>query len=299
MKALVTGATGFVGQRLCERLTDVVVLSRSAARARRVLPTAAVLEWDPLGGPPPAAAFDAVDVVVHLLGESVAGGLWTRARKTRIRDSRVLGTRNLVQGIRALDRRPRVLVSASAVGFYGSRGDEWLDETAAGADGFLADVCRAWEAEAAEVETLGVRAVSTRTGLVLGSTGGALVPIARAFRFGLGGRLGSGRQWMPWIHIDDLVELMLHAADRDEIRGPLNAAAPAPVTNAEFTRTLARVLHRPAFAHVPAFALRLLLGEMSEIVLASQRVKPAVAQRTGYDFRYTELEEALGALLGV
>lgn len=298
MKALVTGATGFVGRRLCQRLATVAVLSRSAERARRVLPDATVFEWDPVLGPPPADAFDDVDVVFHLLGEPVAGGLWTRRRRARIRDSRVLGTRHLVEGIDALDARPRALVSASAVGYYGSRGDAWLEESAARGEGFLADVCRAWEAECAAVEALGVRGVSVRTGLVLGTTGGALVPVARAFRYGLGGRLGTGRQWMPWIHIDDHVELMLHAADHAEIHGAVNSAVPEPATNAEFTRTLASVLHRPAFAHVPAFVLRLVLGEMSEVLLSSQRVRPAVALETGYDFRYTDLEEALRNLLG-
>ena len=187
---------------------------------------------------------------------------------------------------------------ASAVGYYGSRGDEWLDEDASPGEGFLADVCRAWEDEIAVVEQFGMRRVAVRTGLVLGTTGGALVPMSRAFRFALGGRLGSGRQWMPWIHIDDHVGLFMHAAHHGEISGPMNAAAPNPVTNAEFTTTLARVLRRPAFAHAPAFALRLLLGEMSELLLSSQRLVPAVAQMSGYVFRFPTLDAGLRALMG-
>ncbi len=299
MKALVTGATGFVGSRLVERLgAGTLVLSRDADAARRVLPGATVFAWDPRRGPAPAEAFEGVDAVFHLAGEPVAGGRWTVGRKERIRESRVTGTRNLVEGMRALERKPAVLVSASAVGYYGSRGDDLLEEDAKPAEGFLAEVCQAWEHEAAEAETLGVRTVMARTGLVLGRTGGALKPMAMAFRFALGGRLGDGQQWMPWIHLDDEVGVLLHAAGHDEVRGPMNVVGPNPVRNVDFTRLLAHAVHRPAIAHVPAFALRLLLGEMSEILLASQRAVPAVAQRTGYAFEHTELGAALQDIMG-
>lgn len=299
MKTLVTGATGFVGGRLLDRLgPGTVVLSRRADAARRALPDSTVFEWDPRGEPAPAAAFDGVDAVFHLAGEPVAGGRWTTDRKRRIRESRVTGTRHLVEGMRALERKPAVLVSASAVGYYGSRGDDRLEEDASRADGFLAEVCQDWEREAAAAETLGVRTVSARIGLVLGQGGGALAPMSRAFRFGLGGRLGDGQQWMPWIHVDDLVGLLLHAATHDDIRGPMNAVGPNPVRNADFTRSLARALHRPAIAHAPAFALRLLLGEMSEILLSSQRAVPAVAERSGYTFEHADLGGALTRIMG-
>jgi hypothetical protein len=299
MKALVTGATGFVGRALCARLSGaVVVLSRNPDRARQWLPGVTAFGWDPLRDAAPVAAFDGVDAIFHLAGEPVAGGRWTAGRRQRIHDSRVIGTRNLVEGIRGLAVRPRVLVSASAVGYYGSRGDEVLEEGATPATGFLPDVCRAWEHEAAAAEALGVRTVLVRTGLVLGRGGGALKPMAMAFRFGFGGRLGDGRQWMPWIHLDDEIGLLVHAAEHDAVRGAMNAVGPAPVRNADFTRALASAVHRPAFMHAPAFALRLLLGEMSGILLASQRAAPAVATRTGYRFQHTEIGAALHGLVG-
>ncbi len=296
MRALITGATGFVGRRLMAQIAEPVVLSRDPQQARGKLDRATLHYWDPLSAAPPADAFAGVDVVFHLAGEPVGEGRWSAAKKQRIRDSRVIGTRNLVKGMQALDERPRVLVAASAIGYYGSRGDEVLDESSPPASDFLAEVCREWEAEARAAEQLGVRVVSTRFGIVLGE-GGALAKMLLPFKLGLGGRLGSGRQWMSWIHIDDVVGILLAAAESDQYRGPVNAVSPDPVTNREFTRVLAGVLHRPALFPVPALALRMAVGGFSEVLLGSQRVLPKVAQRAGYDFRYPSLADALRAVV--
>jgi hypothetical protein len=297
-RVLLTGATGLVGAKLAERLTDLVVLSRDPERARRALRASAAHAWAPEVGPPPAAALANLDCVFHLAGEPVAEGRWTAEKKRRIRDSRVMGTRHLVAGLAAQASRPRVLVCASAVGYYGDRGDEVLDETSAAGSGFLADVCAAWEREASAAEALGIRVVSARIGVVLSRDGGALAKLLGLFRAGAGGTLAGGRQWIPWLHLDDLVGLLLHAAAHDGVRGAMNAVAPQPVTNRDFTRALAGAVHRPALLPVPAFALRLLLGEMSEVLTASARVLPKLALRTGYVFRYPDLDAALAALAG-
>lgn len=293
MKALITGATGFVGRRLLEQISQPVIVSRDAAKAQRQFPRASVCNWDPQREPAPAAAFEGVEAVFHLAGEPVAEGRWTAAKKQRIRDSRVVGTRNLVAGLAKLERRPPVLVSASAVGYYGSRGEELLDETSAPANDFLGDVCRAWEDEARRAESLGVRVVHLRIGIILGPKGGALGKMLPIFKLGLGGPLGNGRAWMPWIHLDDIVGLLLHAAAHDEIRGPMNAVGPQPVTNREFTKTLASVVRRPAIFPAPGLGLRLALGEFAQVLLASQRVVPRVAQASGYQFQYPQLRSAL------
>jgi uncharacterized protein (TIGR01777 family) len=299
MKALITGATGFVGQRLIERLVQPTILTRDAQRARQKLGSkiADAVAWD-LSRPPPVQALEGIDAVFHLAGEPVAEGRWTAAKKARIRDSRVLGTQRLVEAIRQCSRRPRVLVSASAVGYYGSRGDEWLEESSPPGSDFLARVCQEWEQEARAAEELGVRVVSIRIGIVLGRGGGALARMLLPFRLGLGSPLGSGQQYMPWIHLEDLVRLFLFAAEQPELRGPVNGVAPHPVTNREFTRVLARVLRRSAFLPpVPALVLRLALGEFVEVLLASQRVRPAAALAAGFSFQYPELEAALRDLL--
>jgi len=299
MKALVTGGSGFVGPRLLRLLDEPVVLSRDPGRTRSRIGTLAgrVVRWDPLQGPPPADAFDGVDTVFHLAGESVAEGRWTAAQKARIRDSRTIGTRNLVQGILQAANRPGVLVSASAVGYYGSRGDEELPETAPPADDFLARVCVEWEAEALAAASAGVRVVTARTGIVLGSGGGALAKMLTPFRLGGGGPLGNGRQWMPWIHVADLARLYVHAAESSDVRGAMNAVAPEPVRNADFTRALARQLRRPAFIPAPYFGLRLLFGEFAQVLFASQRVIPRVALDTGFVFQYPDIASALGEIL--
>lgn len=295
MRTLITGATGLIGRELTSRVEGAVVVSRDADRARRRLGSVEAHAWAPESGPPPAAALRGADVVINLAGEPVSGGRWTLDKKRRIRDSRVLGTRNLVAGLGALERRPGVLVSASAVGYYGDRGDEALDESSTCGQGFLARVCADWEREAMAAERLGIRVVCVRIGLVLAPGGGALARMLTPFRMGAGGPLGGGRQWMSWVHIEDVVGILLHASRSDQIRGAINAVGPHPVTNAEFTRALGRAVHRPAFLPLPRTALRIAFGEMSQVLTSSQRVFPRVAERTGYLFKFAELGDALGA----
>jgi uncharacterized protein (TIGR01777 family) len=298
MRALVTGGTGFIGRALCARLPAPAVLARDPERARAAVPGAAPFAWE-AGRDVPAEALAGADAVFHLAGEPIAAGRLGPAQRRRVLESRVAGTRAVVAAIARAEPRPRVLVSASAVGFYGSRGDEPLPESAPAGEGFVADVCRAWEAEARAAAALGVRVVSLRTGIVLGPGGGALARMVTPFKLGVGGRLGSGRQWMPWVHLDDVVGLALHAAATAALSGPLNVAAPTPATNAELTRALGRALHRPAILPVPAAALRLAFGELAGVLLASQRVVPEVALRTGYRFRFEDLDAALRDALGL
>jgi uncharacterized protein (TIGR01777 family) len=292
----VTGASGLVGRALVDALVrdgvEVVSFSREPSR----LPAAQRRNgrvW------PPSPDDVALDAVVHLLGEPVVGR-WTRAKREAILSSRVDGTRRLIEAIEALSpaRRPRVLVSASAIGFYGDRGDEALAEGSSAGSDFLADVCVQWEREAARAESLGVRTVMLRIGIVLSRRGGALEAMLPAFRMGLGGTMGSGSQWWPWIHIEDLVGLARFAVDHEDIRGPLNATAPEPVQQREFAATLARVLARPAFLPAPAFALRAALGAFSQELLASRRVLPERARKGGFSFRFPRLEDSLRDLLG-
>lgn len=299
MKILITGATGLIGQALCQQLAaarhELVGLSRSA-RPSNDLPIR-YFPWQPLTETPPRAALEGVEAVIHLAGENVAGR-WTAERKRQIRDSRVLGTRNLIAGLRQISSAPRVLISGSAVGVYGDRGDVTLTEQASPGHGFLVDVCREWEAEARAAEALGTRVSLLRTGVVLSPSGGALQTMLPAFQFGVAGKLSNGQQWFPWIHLADIVGLILHALDTAEVRGPLNGVAPNPVTNEEFTKELAAVLNRPALFTVPKFALDLLFGEMAAVMLASQRVIPEAALQTGYRFQFPWLRSALKDLLG-
>jgi uncharacterized protein (TIGR01777 family) len=298
MRTLVTGATGLIGRALLGRLESAVVLTREPDRAKRNLPKVEAHAWSPEAAPPPADALDGVDVIFNLAGEPVAEGRWTADKKRRIRDSRLLGTRNLVAGLAALEKRPRVLVSASAVGYYGDRGDEELAETSEAGPGFLAEVCAAWEHEARAAEALGIRVVCVRMGIVLAQAGGALARMLPAFRLGAGGKLGDGRQWMSWIHLDDVAGILLHASQDARIQGAINAVGPRPVTNADFTRALGKAVHRPAFLTVPKIALRLTFGEMGQILTDSQRVLPQVAEQTGYAFQHADLDGALKAVLG-
>jgi len=302
MRAVITGATGFVGKKLLAHIDEPVVLSRDPARARNSLKQSTgrdieVYGWDPASAPPSPMAFHGADAIFHLAGESVGEGRWTAKKKWRIRESRVAGTEHLVAALKTLDKRPPVLVSASAVGIYGSRGDEILDETASPGKDFLSEVCEAWESASQAAKPLGVRVVNPRLGIVLGDGGGALAKMLLPFKLGVGGRLGNGRQWMPWVHVADVVGILLHAAKNAEIEGPINTVSPNPVTNRDFTRILAAALHRPAIFPAPPFGLRLMLGEFADVLLGSQRVVPRVAERTGYTFRYTDLAAALQSIL--
>lgn len=282
-----------MGRRLCTLLTGPRILTRAPEHAPPEFAQSACFRWDPARELPPVEAFDGCQAVFHLAGEPVAEGRWTKAKKATIRDSRVEGTKHLVEALRELEHRPEVLVSASAVGIYGTRGDEILAESAAAAEGFLADVCRAWEAEACAAEDLGMRVVTIRIGLVLGAQGGALARMLPLFKLCAGGRLGHGRQWMPWIHVDDLASLFLYCAQSKTLSGPVNGCAPNPVTNRRFTKALASAVGRPAPFPAPAFALRLGLGEFAEVLLASQRAVPDKAQGAGFEFKYPTIETAL------
>jgi uncharacterized protein (TIGR01777 family) len=301
MKILVTGATGLIGRRLCSSLSGeghtIVALSRSP-EATRGLVADEVHEWHPQSGPPPSQALSGIDAVVHLVGEPIADSRWTDAQKKLIRDSRVSSTRNLVAGLRSADSKPSALISGSAVGFYGNRGDEPLEESAAVGRGFMSEVCRDWESEAAAASELGIRVVQVRTGVVLSAEGGALKKMLPPFKLGVGGRLGSGRQWFPWIHIADIVGIFRHAIFTSSMKGPANGVAPEAVSNAEFTKQLGRALHRPAFLPVPELALRALMGEMADVLFDSQRVVPKAVLQAGYEFRYPVLARALEDLFG-
>lgn len=292
MRIALTGATGFLGSHVRAALAGQghelrLVSRRSGAGFHR---------WPGYDAPFPAGALAGADAVIHLAGENVAQR-WTAAARRRIRDSRVEGTRRLVEAIQAATPRPAVLVCASATGFYGDRGEEVLDETSPPGQGFLAETCIGWEREAARAEDLGVRVVRLRFGMVLGKDGGALARMLPAFRLCLGGRLGSGRQWMPWIQIEDAVNLVLWALKEQTVRGPLNAVAPAPVRNQDFTRALEGILGCPAVFTIPAWALRLAMGDAAEIALMSQRVVPRAAVNAGFPFRYPHVADALKALL--
>ncbi|HWQ09453.1 MAG TPA: TIGR01777 family oxidoreductase [Holophaga sp.] len=299
-KAVITGGTGLVGRRLAEVLlrqgAQVAVVSRTPGRAR--LPEGArAISWEELPD-----QMDGADAVFNLAGESLADGRWSPRRKAAIRDSRLEATRLVVDAMRRTARRPAVLVNASATGFYGPRGEDLIDETAPAGQGFLADVCRAWEGEAEAVRGLGVRLVKLRLGIVLARTGGALPEMARPVRLGLGCPLGSGRQGISWIHLEDLVRLLLEAAADPAWEGSINATAPEPLSQEAFTRTLARELHRPVWP-VPAFltrlGTRLLLGEMAEaLLLRGAYVLPRKALALGFAFRFGTLREALADLLG-
>jgi uncharacterized protein (TIGR01777 family) len=300
MRVTVTGGTGLIGCRLVARLKergdDVAVLSRDPEQARAVLGDVEAAAWSPVHRRAPVAALAGRDGVVHLAGENVAQR-WTPAAKERIRATRELGTRNLVAGLREADPRPGVLVSASGVGYYGPHGDEPVDESTAPGSDFLAEVCVAWEREAEAAAGAATRVVRVRTGVVLDRSGGALAKMLPPFRAGIGGPVAGGRQYMPWIHLDDLVGIYVAALDGADWSGPVNASAPEPVTNSEFSKALGRALHRPAIAPVPTVALRALYGEMAEIVTTGQRAIPKRPLELGYTFAHSDLDAALGAAL--
>ena len=297
MRVTVTGATGTIGQALVselrERGDDVTALSRRAERAASALDTAPQVWKDPKGEPPPLDSLRGRDAIIHLLGETVAQR-WNDDVKREIRDSRILSTRQLVAGLAALEEgeRPRVLVSQSTTGFYGPQGDERLDEEAPPGSDFLANVVRDWEAEAQTAAELGLRVVMTRTGVVLSDGSGALEKMLPFFKLGIAGPVAGGKQYVPWVHLDDVVGALVACLD-GELRGPVNVTAPEPVTNKEFSKTLGRVLKRPAFAPVPALVLKALYGEMAVIVTTGQRVVPTRLEESGYRFRQPDLEAAL------
>lgn len=295
MDVLVSGSRGLIGSALISTLTSeghrVIRLSRSGSAGD------GAVRWDPSEGAIDAGSLEGIDAVVHLAGETVQGR-WTSAKKARIRDSRVLGTRLLAETLAGLPAPPRVMVSASASGYYGDRGNELLREESAPGTNFLAGVCQEWEAAASPAREAGVRVVHPRFGIVLSPEGGALEATLPIFKLGGGGRIGGGRQYWPWVAMDDVVGAVLHALKTESLEGPVNLAVPDPPTNAEYTRTLGRVLNRPTIFLLPAPAARVMLGQVAELLLASQRIEPARLEETGYEFRYPELEGALRHLLG-
>jgi len=292
MRILLSGASGLIGSALAKRLdasSEVVRLVR-----RDPLSAASEIRWDPAAGRIEPKQLEGFDAVVHLAGENIGAGRWTAAKKARVRSSRVEGTLLLAKTLAGLNQPPKVLVSASAVGYYGDRGDEKLDESSGPGTGFLAEVCRAWEEAAMTAAEAGIRVVLARFGVVLSPEGGALARLLPLFRFGLGGRLGSGRQYMSWIALEDAVGAIAFALENDSLRGPVNVTSPQPVTNRQFTQTLGRVVRRPTLLHAPAIALRAVLGEMAdEMLLASVRVYPRRLLEAGFSFSKPALEMAL------
>jgi uncharacterized protein (TIGR01777 family) len=298
MKILVTGGTGFVGRPLVRKLVEnnheVVLLSRNpeAAKSALALPLT-VFKWDPEASTPPKEAYQGIEGIVHLAGESIAAGRWTEKQKKKILDSRTLSTRNLLKGAVEAGVKPKALVMASAIGIYGDRGNDSLSESSPQGIGFLADVCRAWEKESQYPGLESVRKVNLRIGIVLGKDGGALQKLLPLFKLGGGGPVGNGKQWMSWIHRSDLVEMILYSLTHDNVSGAVNAVAPNPSTNAEFSKALGKAVNRPAFMPAPAIALKLAMGEMSELVLASQKVEAKKILDSGFVFKYPKIQEAL------
>lgn len=303
MRFVVTGGNGFIGSSLCRALLAAghtpVVLTRDPARAGRTLgPGVEARAWSPGQPGEWQLTLDGADGVVNLAGESIAGKRWSAAQKTILRDSRITATRSLVQAISKAEHRPTVLVSASASGYYGPRGDELVDESNAPGEDFLARVCQEWEQEAQAAESLGLRVALVRTGVALGRGGGALPKLLPPFRSFAGGPLGSGRQGFPWVHLDDVVGIYCWALDNQTVSGPLNASGPETLTNKRFCQVLGRVLGRPCWATVPGFALKLLLGEMAEpLLLQGQKMLPTRTEQLGYEFKFRTAEAALRDLL--
>jgi uncharacterized protein len=300
MKLVITGASGFIGSALSSRLLDkghtLTLLTRLAPRDASSA-TKRWLHWTPGTPGDWEAVVDGADGVINLAGEPIAAKRWTKQQKEKIHQSRIDTTNSLVEAIARAKQKPGFLLNASAVGYYGPRADETVSEETAAGNDFLSSVCREWEDEARRAEPLGVRVIRVRTGIVLGRGGGALAKMVSPFKFFIGGPLGSGAQWMSWIHLEDEVGLMLHLIETTRAAGPFNATAPNPVRMKEFCQILGQVMGRPSWAPVPAFALRLVLGELAEMLLTGQRVLPAAAQRMGYQFRYPDLDAALEACM--
>jgi hypothetical protein len=298
MRILISGASGLVGKALSRRLQDDGYTVARLVRPGGGRPSPGDILWDPTAATVDAPAMEGVDAVVHLSGASIAEGRWTPARKAVLRSSRIASTRVLVDTLLSLKRKPRVLLCASATGYYGNRGDEVLTESSEGGTDFLALLARDWEAEARRAELADIRTVRLRFGVILSSEGGALPRMLAPFKYGIGGRLGSGTQWMSWIALEDTVEIARSAIASHEFSGPVNIVAPNPVRNSEFTRVAAATLHRPAFFSAPAFALRIALGEMADpLLLASQRVIPERLMAMGYKFHFANLDASLQDIL--
>lgn len=295
MRIGISGSTGLVGSALVSYCASeghpITRLVRSGTSSSDVV-------WDPSRGQLDASRLEGLEAIVHLAGENIAGRRWNAEQKARIRDSRVLGTQLLSQALAGLRQPPRVLISASAIGFYGNRGDEMLDEKSTSGQGFLPEVCHEWEAATQPAEKAGIRVVHLRFGIILSPKGGALAKMLTPFRLGLGGRLGNGSQWMSWLSLDDAVGCVYYALRTDGLSGPINAVAPTAVTNQEFTKTLGKVLRRPTIFPMPGFMARLAFGEMAdELLLSSTRVAPRVLLGSGYRFRHANLDHALRSLL--
>ncbi len=296
MKILIAGASGLVGSALVPNLKAE---GAEVVRLVRATPRAGEIEWHPNHGSIDASALEGFDAVINLAGDGIADGRWTEEKKRRILDSRVNGTRLLSETMAKLSRKPATFINASAVGFYGDRGDELVDEDSGPGEGFLAGVCRQWESAAGPAEHAGIRVVKLRFGVILTKDGGIMGSMLRPFKLGLGGKVGSGKQVISWVAMDDVVAAMSFILHDESLRGPINAVAPRPVTNEEFTKTLGRVLSRPTFMAMPAFAARLAFGEMAdEMVLSSTRVAGKILNDAGFKFQYPELEGAMRAMLG-
>ncbi len=301
MKLAIAGGTGFVGKALTQTLLqkghELVILTRQSALQRQSSDKTRYVTWDPsrheLGG----NTLENIDVIINLTGESIAAKRWSHKQKLKILESRCDSTQTIVQAIRKTQKKPKVLINASAVGYYGPRDDRITTEKDGAGKDFLAQVCKAWEAHAIRAEDFGVRVVRLRIGIVLEKGGGALQKMIPPFQFFMGGPLGSGKQWMSWVHRQDVIGLILFALENPEAKGAINATAPNPVTMNEFARTLGKVMHRPSFARVPGFMLKILLGEMSDVLLTGQKAVPEKSISLGYRFRYPTLQEALESCL--
>jgi uncharacterized protein len=299
MKVLITGATGFIGKRVVKQLLaggdEVVILSRNIAKAALSMGNKCeYVQWlETTETPPPQEAFTGVDGIINLMGEGIAEKRWDNEQKKKIYDSRILGTSNLIEGMKNLEQKPKVLVSASAVGIYGDRGSEEITEDSSLGNDFLAGVCKDWEVESQKARELGLRVANIRTGVVLGRGGGALQKMLPIFKLGAGGALGSGDQFMSWIHVDDLASMYVEALKNDLVDGPYNGTAPYPATNRDFTKLLGKTLKRPTFATAPAFALKFVFGEMSSVLLEGQKVIPMKFKQVDFRYKYPTLEMAL------
>lgn len=292
MKILITGATGLIGTALQSSFRDKGHELLLASRKEPM--DASYVQWDAAGGFAEPARLEGLDAVVHLAGENLSGLRWTDEKKKAIRDSRILGTRSVVDAISKLKQKPKVMIASSAIGFYGDRGDDEMTETSSVGKTFLAEVCREWEAESRRAEDSGIRTVLLRTGIVLSKDGGALGAMLMPFKLGLGGVVGSGKQWMSWISLVDQIEVVNYALENESIRGAVNSVSPNPITNKEFTAAMGEVLYRPTFIPVPEFAVHLAFGEMGDaLLLDSIRVVPRRLQEAGFEFKYADLKKAL------